>query len=186
MHKSLGVVVISLWMTTIVHAQVAITTIPTKPPSDQVDGQRRVGRNFSHRDLAPLNTEMFDLSTQTGGDFYFWGEGEFGSEAASKVIAHSVLATQTILYEYGDLKDKLTLRLAIDPYQYHYTFFAGIQSKDRIEFVRPDGEVLTVDEEGVQIYQFQRMLVATINAPMAGNWTIRLTGKGKYLVSVRK
>ena len=166
-------------------AQVAITTVPTQPPSGQTDGQHQVKRNFSHRDLPPLNLDMFALSTQTGGEFYFWGEGEFGSEAASKVIAESVLSTQTLLYKYGDIDGTCEIPFYVEKYKYHFTFFTGIQSKDRIEFIQPDGTVLK-DGEGVTVYPFQRMCIATVNAPLAGEWTIRLSGRGKYLVSVRK
>ncbi len=168
-------------------AQVAITAIPTGPASDAIEpGQRQVKRNFTHRDLPSLNLDMFEISTQTGGDFYFWGEGEFGSEAASQVIAGSVLSTEALLYDYGDLDGKREIPFAVGEYQYHLTFFAGIQSKDSIAFIQPDGTALSADEDGVTVHSFQRMLIATVNAPAAGEWTIRVNGRGKYLVTVRK
>ncbi|MCA9404771.1 MAG: hypothetical protein KC897_13360, partial [Candidatus Omnitrophica bacterium] len=95
------------------------------------------------------------------------------------------LSTQTLLYKYGDIDGTLEIPFYVEKYKYHFTFFAGIQSKDRIEFIQPDGTVLK-DGEGVTVYPFQRMCIATVNAPLAGEWTIRLSGRGKYLVSVRK
>lgn len=172
--------------TAIAHGQVVITTNPVRSPADENDGQHQVQRNFSHRDLPPINEDYFDLSTQTGGDFYFWEEGEFGSPAAGQVIAESLLSTQTLLYEFGEIDGKKSIPFRVAEHQSHYTIFAGIQSRDSITFVAPDGRVLSADDAGVKIHAFKRMLVAAVNAPEAGEWTIQLDGRGKFLVTVRR
>ncbi|MBZ0165587.1 MAG: hypothetical protein K8I00_02190, partial [Candidatus Omnitrophica bacterium] len=65
-------------------------------------------------------------------------------------------------------------------------FFAGVQSQDRIDFVRPDGRILLADDNAVTLYRFTYMLIGFVNEPMPGEWAVRINGRGKFLVTVRR
>ncbi len=124
--------------------------------------------------LLQINKDLYELAATTGGDFYFWAEGEFASSKL-KVPIHE----QPVILAYGSLEDtKRVFEIPIESDVRIMTIFAGIQRKDLAVLLRPDG---TPMRDGVQL--FQHMLVAMVPAPQTGTWKLELQGSGTFAVT---
>jgi hypothetical protein len=120
-----------------------------------------------------FNRTYYELAASTGGDFYFWAAGEFAS-AKLKVPLHH----EDVLLSYGDIDSERVFEIPVESDAKALTLFAGIDTKNLIVLVRPDG---TVVRAGLQT--FQHMLIATIPSPPAGVWHLELHGSGPYAVT---
>jgi hypothetical protein len=124
------------------------------------------------RGLLQINREYFDLAARTGGDYYFWAAGEFGSARVQIPVHHD-----GVLLSYGALESKKSFEIPVESGVKELTLFAGIQRKDLAVLVRPDGTVVR------DVQSFQHMLIATVNAPATGIWHLELQGAGTYAVT---
>ena len=151
-------------------------------------GQKYPQKNYTSSKLAPFNLEYFEISTRTGGDFYFWAPNEFSSKPATEILAKSILRKneKPLLYQFGELsgkKQEYTIFLSENLPEVF--FLIGIQSKNKIHIYKPNGELLSDSTKNSKVYNFIHMMVATVTKPVPGNWKIEIAGTGKYLVSVR-
>jgi hypothetical protein len=127
----------------------------------------------NERGLLQINRQYFDLAANTGGDFYFWGPGEFAT-ARLQVPLPGI----PVVLSYGSMESKKVFEIPIESGVQQLMLFAGVQRKDLAVLLRPDG---TPFQDG-QV--FQHMLIATIPAPPAGVWHLELYGEGTYAVTV--
>jgi von Willebrand factor A domain-containing protein 7 len=130
--------------------------------------------------LLPINDLYYDLAARSGGDFYFWAAGEFGTANLS-VPLHD----EPVVLAYGHL-DGGTRRftLPVESGLRAMTLFVGIQRKDEVVLLRPDGSVVAAGDGGVQWQSFRHMAIASIASPSpSGDWVLVLAGAGKYSVS---
>ncbi len=137
-----------------------------------LDDQRPRAPLTNARGLLSVNRDYYELAARTGGDFYFWAAGEF----ASARLEIPVVAEEVVL-SYGSVERKRIFEVPVESGARSLTLFAGVQRKDLITIVRPDG---TVVREG-QV--FQHMTIATIASPVAGTWRLELEGAGTFAVT---
>ena len=128
---------------------------------------------------------------RTGGDFYFWAHGEFSSAAAAQVMAENImfpLDAKPVLYVFGEFPlsgEKRKFSFSVPEGAQKLNILAGIQSKDSIAFLKPDGQRLSSQDPGVKIHEFTYMLMAAVKHPPVGQWAVELQGKGKFQASAR-
>jgi len=130
------------------------------------------------RGLLKINRDFFELAASTGGDFYFWAQGEFAASQLQIPIQH-----EEVLLSYGSLDTKRVFEIPVESGVRTLTIFAGIQRKDLAVLVRPDGLVVHAGDGGAALQSFQHMLIATIDGPAPGIWKLELTGAGTFSVS---
>jgi len=127
----------------------------------------------NEREMLPVNRTYFDLAANTGGDFYFWGPGEFAT-AKLKVPLPGV----PVVLSYGSMPSgKRVFEIPVESGVKELTLFAGVQRKDLAVLVRPDNTPFA----DAQV--FQNMLIATVTTPAAGVWRLELDGEGVYAVT---
>lgn len=131
-------------------------------------------------DLLRIDRDYYDLSSATGGDFYFWAPGEF---AASGV--RIPLGQDAILLSYGELSGgERKFCFPVDTVVPRMAVFVGAQGKDRFRILRPDGiEIAQGDSADLQ--EFRHMTIALVDAPGPGEWCVVAEGEGLYALSVR-
>lgn len=85
--------------------------------------------------LVRINMDYYTVSISSGGDFYFWGPGEFATarlqipiDREPIFLAHGLLEGRPRSFPFP--VDTATGRLAI---------FAGAQRKDAFQLIRPSG-----------------------------------------------
>lgn len=143
--------------------------------SDQTHHEPRM----SAEGLLKVDTQFYDLSASTGGDFYFWAPGEFAT--ASLEIP---LDGDDIVLAYGELDgSRTTFEFPVESGARELAIFCGIQRKDLAVVLQPNGSVARHGDPGVKIQSFQYMGIATIANPAPGVWKLELTGAGKYAVT---
>jgi hypothetical protein len=125
----------------------------------------------NERGLLQINRQYFDLAANTGGDYYFWAPGEFGTKLQVP------LPGVPVLLSYGSMESKKVFEIPIESGVTQFMLFAGVQRKDLAVLVRPNGTPL----HDVQV--FQHMLIATVLSPAAGVWRLELDGEGTYAVT---
>ena len=140
--------------------------------------QRSVAPKKDPRGLLAVNADYYELAAQTGGDFYFWAPGEF---AASQL--QIPVESEEILLAYGKTAGKRTFEMPVESGVRSLSIFAGVQRKDLVTIVRPDGTVAAHGQVGVALQTFQHMTIATVDAPAAGLWRIELDGEGLFAVT---
>ncbi len=82
----LSTLIVSCWGSELLYAREGYDEPPRQASYDQ-SGRLRINRDF------------FELSANTGGDFYFWAPGEF---AASAAILRVPVTSDPIFLEYGN------------------------------------------------------------------------------------
>lgn len=128
--------------------------------------------------LLKISREFHETAAKTGGDFYFWAPGEFASSSLQIPIHH-----EEVLLAYDAVEDKRVFEIPVETGARTLTLFAGVQQKDLIAIVRPDGTAVRHGQSGVALQTFQHMSIATIETPTAGVWKLELHGAGLYSIS---
>jgi hypothetical protein len=143
---------------------------PRKPSYDQA-GRLRINRDF------------FELSANTGGDFYFWAPGEF---AASAAILQVPVTSDPILLEYGNSDQYVkSCPIPVDTGIGLLSVFVGAQRKDMVVLHRPDGRSTSANPALVAEQKFRHMTIITVENPEPGTWILETSGSGSYVVSAR-
>ena len=140
--------------------------------------QRSVPPKKDSRGLLSVSVDSYELAAQTGGDFYFWAPGEF---AASQL--QIPVESDEVLLAYGKAAGKRTFEVPVESSVRSLTLFVGVQRKDLVTIVRPDGTVGAHGRAGIAIQTFQHMTIATVDAPTPGLWRIELDGEGLFAVT---
>jgi hypothetical protein len=139
--------------------------------------------SYDKNGLLRINKDYFELSTNTGGDFYFWAPGEF---AASAPILRIPATSDPILLDYGsDDRIVKTSRIPVDSGIALLTVFVGVQRKDKIVLHRPDGRTVSENPAFVSEQNYRHMSIIAVEKPEPGMWVLDLRGAGYYVVSVR-
>ncbi|MBI3601458.1 MAG: hypothetical protein HY209_00975 [Candidatus Omnitrophica bacterium] len=135
--------------------------------------------------LLKVAPEYFMGSSYTGGDFYFWAPGEFGSPSAASITAKNLIGggnhDQSILLDYGEFNLKGEVREFNFPVEANVkklSLFVGLQDKVSVTVSGPDGQKISGDE-------FKYMFLKTIQNPSSGNWKMIVNGRGLSSISVR-
>lgn len=142
-------------------------------------GQRPRPAPSDRYGLLAINDQYYDLSANTGGDFYFWAPGEFAN-AGLQLPIHD----EGVLLSYGRLDGPArSFTIPVESGARALTIFSGIQRKDLVALIRPDGSSVAADASDAQLQSFRYMTIATIKSPEPGAWRLLLTGVGKYAVT---
>jgi hypothetical protein len=64
-------------------------------------------------------------------------------------------------------------------------FFVSMQCLQSVSVIRPSGDELPTDAEGVEYHRFDAIRLFTVPEPTPGLWKLRLTGRGFYSVIVK-
>lgn len=137
--------------------------------------------NYDQRAKLPINLDFYELSAATGGDFYFWAPGEFASAGLQVPVTQD-----NILLSYGKLDNSTrTFSFKVDSGIEKLILFVGIQRKDHVRLLRPDGQEVLHSDTDVELQLFQHMLLATVTRPSAGDWRVPVSGEGYYAFSAR-
>jgi hypothetical protein len=147
------------------------------------DAQTSRPLGTSEKGLFRIEPTYFDLAASTGGDFYFWGPGEFAAAAPIDIPSGGEL----IAVDYGRLTPNETrsLDVPVDSTVGELSLFLGAQRKDLVQIVRPDGTKLRPGAPGTRLADFRFMTIATIPAPGPGIWRVEVTGAGRLSFSAR-
>ena len=157
----------------LVAAAPVVRSVPVDP------GQRSQPARTDAGGLLHVEPTYFDLSAQTGGDFYFWAPGEF-----VRSNLHIQLHGEPVLLAYGRFDaSRRSFAIPVESGVRTLTIFAGAQRKDRAVVVRPDGAVVADGTPGVRLQTFSHMTIATIQEPAPGSWRIDFEGAGMYSIS---
>jgi len=130
-----------------------------------------------------INRDFFNLSAETGGDFYFWGPGEF---AASAAILRIPITSDPILLDYGtgDHFAK-SYEIPVDTGVVLLSVFTGAQRKDLVVLYRPDGRSTSANPAFVSDQNYRHMNIITVDKPEPGMWRLEWKGAGHYAVTVK-
>jgi hypothetical protein len=147
--------------------------------STQDPGQRPRAAPSDRFGLLEVNELYFDLAANTGGDFYFWAPGEF-AKSNLQIPIHD----EDVVLAYGRLDGPTrNFSIPVESGAKTLTIFSGIQRKDIVSIIRPDGSVLAAGARGAKLQSFRYMTIATVDAPEPGAWRVVLSGAGKYAVT---
>jgi len=148
-------------------------------PPDQRSRRPRVDDGFLE-----INREYFDLAAGTGGDFFFWGPGEFAANAAHGLVG---LEDDEIVLRYGSLESEGRVEIAVpvDSGVGRMRVFAGIQKRISLTAIRPNGSALVATPGAGSFLETSHMLIATVADPEPGAWSLVVAGRGRYAVTVR-
>lgn len=156
---------------------VALLFVP--PASADDPGQRSRPAQNDRYGLLEINDQYYDLSANSGGDFYFWAPGEF-AQAGLQLPIHD----EGVLFAYGRLDGPArSFTIPVESGARALTIFSGIQRKDLVALIRPDGSTVAAGAANAQLQSFRYMTIATIKSPEPGAWRLLLTGVGKYAVT---
>ncbi|MGR9099811.1 MAG: hypothetical protein ACU826_04515 [Gammaproteobacteria bacterium] len=164
------------------------------PPSGSIqplmrreDGQQRLTVPYSPDSTGRLKIDenAFRLSTATGGLYYFWAPGEFGS------VSGAVAATgKKLAYAFGDadrnpenLDTPLTVPVVAGTRK--LDVFTGAQRIENVLLTTPSGRNVEDLPVKIRIYKLKYMYIVHIDRPEPGNWRLAFKGVGKYLLSAR-
>ena len=144
---------------------------PPRQPSYDKTGRLRINRDF------------FELSANTGGDFYFWAPGEFAASAATLRIP---VSSDPILLDYGNNDQFVkSYEVPVDSGVALLSFFIGAERKDIVVLHRPDGRSISANPAFVAEQNYRHMNIITVEKPEPGMWLLEFGGAGNYAVSVR-
>ncbi len=135
---------------------------------------------------AVVNESMFQLSVESGGDYYFWMPGEFAT-FAGKIPPEIFLGTNKnpLLKEYGTLHNKeIVFQFLIDRDTRNFTLFVGVQSNPTISLIAPSGNPVAIEKNKNNILKTSHMLLGYVGNPERGEWKITINGTGKFSVTV--
>lgn len=167
------------------HRNIAITSfllLAVLAIGAQQDPQQPHTQTKDMRGQLKVNRLYYDLSASTGGDFYFWGPGEFAAVAPIDIPTGG----DDVVLAYGALTGtKIVFEIPVETGARKLTIFCGIQRKDLTVIARPDDSPAHHGDPGVKIQSFQHMTIATIVAPSPGSWKLEVVGSGLYSISAK-
>lgn len=139
---------------------------------------------FKDAGLLKVNKDYFDLSAETGGDFYFWAPGEFAANAG---LLNVPIYSAPIALSYVNENEHFThtQEVPVDSTISELSLFAGAQLLEDIRLLRPDGRTVKENPAGVSIQSFRHMHIITITEPEVGVWTVVFSGKGLFELAAR-
>jgi hypothetical protein len=142
-------------------------------------GQHAPPARHDARGLLPVNADFFALAAGTGGDFYFWGPGEF-----ARSNLRLPLGDEEVVLAYGRFDaPRRSVAIPVESGARELTVFAGAQRKDRAVLVRPDGAIVADGSADADLQTFRHMTLATVRNPIAGTWRLEVDGVGMYSIS---
>ncbi len=142
---------------------------------------RALPPSYDASGLLKINLDYYELAAATGGDFYFWGPGEFSASGIQ-----IPLEQEPILLVYDVLGRRTrSFWFPVDTVSERFSVFAGAQRKDVFQLIRPSGGIVAEGETDVLVQEFHHMLIVTVTKPELGIWRIDLNGAGRFSLSVR-
>lgn len=137
--------------------------------------------SYDTQGLLKINSDYYELSASSGGDFYFWAPGEFAASRLQIPIDH-----EAIFLAHGLFDGRRRLfQFPVDSVTERLTVFAGGQRKDMFQLIRPSGSTVMAGDPDVRIQEFQHMLLVAVTNPQPGAWRADLQGAGRYSFSAR-
>jgi hypothetical protein len=133
---------------------------------------------------SPYDPAYFEFARKTGGQVFITTRGESGATLASLMAPLVKNDVHQLLQVSAELTGSpVTYVVPLDDTVTQAIFSVGMISKGAITLTRPDGSTVQAGDPGVVITDTQGARSYTINAPVTGNWTFRITGSGTTLVT---
>ncbi len=152
---------------------------------ESIAGQQASSSTHIKDNLLNVAPEYFMLSSYTGGDFFFWAPGEFGSPISSLITSKYLIGQgfhdQPILLNYGEMNldgEVREFNFPVESNINELSFFIGLQDKILVTVSDPDGQKIPGDE-------LSHMFLTKIQNPSSGSWKIIVNGRGLSSISVR-
>jgi von Willebrand factor A domain-containing protein 7 len=148
----------------------------------QQDGQNP-SRNLSPCER-PVDANYLKLAEESGGQVMMLDKSEMAQSADLLMASYSY--PDAVLRAGGKIDDEIReFSFPIDATIKRLSFTIFVQCTPAITVLRADGSEVTAGEAGVtgNLYQAGRLL--TVMKPMAGEWRVRLAGRGLFSVVVR-
>ena len=160
---------------------IVIVLLLALPAGAWQEDQRPRQPSKDTRGLLGINKDFYDLSANTGGDFYYWAAGEFATAALTIPTGG-----EDIVLAYGAVDgSRTTFEIPVESGARELAVFCGVQRKDLALLFHPDGTLARDGAGGVRLQSYQHMLIAQVIAPAPGVWKLELTGLGMSTVTAR-
>jgi hypothetical protein len=154
------------------------------PGRARADEQRRTRLLVDSDGMLRVDPVYFELAKKTGGEMYFWADGEFVARAADVRARGPRGKGRTIAARYGDVPVEGTVEMEVevpaDSELGTVRFFAAIQKKESVTVTRPDGRIMDVSDERVAWADTRFMAFVTVSDPQPGTWKIAIAGQGLF------
>ncbi len=164
-----------------------ISFIPSaKKPSTSPDhaGQQQA-KPYSpdSRGLLKIDENAFDISTATGGLYYFWAPGEFGSAPGAVFLQGRSLTYQFGSGEETEPRPRSPVTIPVNAHTHKLSLFVGAQKIEHVRLLTPSGLAVENLKEKAEIHQLKYMYIVHIRNPAPGRWNLEFSTKGKYIIS---
>ena len=128
-----------------------------------------------------VDPNYLDISESSGGQVFLLQKNEI--EHASLVWSASITHPVTVLRAVGHLSGSRDFEFPIDSRIGTILVMASLQCRNAIMVTRPSGAELTASNSARSV-DLQAGRILQVDLPEAGNWKVRLTGTGLFVLSV--
>lgn len=161
-----------------------IPSVKTPPNRLEHAGQQQA-KPYSpdSRGLLKIDENAFDISTATGGLYYFWAPGEFGSAPGAVFLQGRSLTYQFGTGEETEPKPGSPVTIPVNANTHKLSLFVGAQKIEHVRLLTPSGLAVENLKEKAEIHQLKYMYIVHIRNPEPGRWNLEFSTKGKYIIS---
>lgn len=128
-----------------------------------------------------VDPSYLDVSESTGGQLFFFQKNEVAH--ASLVMSSSYTHPATVLRVVGNFSGSRDFEFPVDSSIESILVLASLQCRNAILVSRPNGSELTA-ANSAQSVDLQAGRILRVDLPEPGQWRVRLTGTGLYVLSV--
>lgn len=164
-----------------------ISFIPSaKTPSTSPDNAGQLqARPYSpdSTGLLKIDENAFDISTATGGLYYFWAPGEFGSAPGAVFLHGRSLAYQFGTGEETETKPGSPVTIPVNAHTHKLSVFVGAQKIEHVRLLTPSGLEVENLKTKAEIHQLKYMYIVHVHDPEPGRWNLEFSSEGKYIIS---
>lgn len=159
------------------------------PGQARADQQRRTRLLVDADGMLRVDPIYFDLAKSTGGEMYFWADGEFVARAADVRAREPRGEGRKVAAHYGDVPVEATVEVEVhvpaDPELGTIRFFAAVQKKESVTVTRPDGRIVDGSEDDVARVDTRFMAFVMVSDPQPGTWKVAIAGQGLFQATAR-
>lgn len=135
------------------------------------------------RGVLKIDKNAFDISTATGGLYYFWAPGEFGSVPGAVFLPGRKLAYRFGTGNEAEIMSGSTFTIPVDANTHKLSLFFGAQKILHVRLLTPSGREVENLKTKVEIHKLKYMYIAHIHDPEPGLWTLEFSNEGKFIIS---
>ena len=133
-------------------------------------------------DMLPIDQQMYSLSEETGGRFYFWSPGEYASGKYG--FYPEGIDEDVLLHHSGDSPiHETVLSVNIESNIKKLHVFIGAQKIESVMLIDSSGTTMN-SKKSPHLNRSKHMLFGSIDHPRGGLWTLKLKSKGKRIIQL--